>query len=167
MGTIRLPSRRMEQKAEQSIIPLAVFLIIGTIGLGYFVYVSSPWVLGVTSALVCAICVWSDVLDRREKHRLQILVNAREGESICHFARSFDKRKTDTWIIRAVYQELQLFLKPCVAFPARASDSLSGDLGLHVDDVEDLLAAAALRPEGHWSRPSATRITATLILFLT
>ncbi len=145
MRATRLPPRQMVQKAKQPIIPLTVFLIVVAVGFGYFMYASSARVLGVTVTLVCVFYILTTVLNRREKHRLQTLVCAREGESICHFARSFDKRKTDTWIIRAAHQELQVFLRPFVAFPVRASDSLTGDLGLDVDDVEDLIVDVALR----------------------
>lgn len=145
MGAIRLPSRKMAEKAKQPIIPMTVFLTMVAVGFAYFIYASSGRVLGVSCALVCIFCAWSTVSNRREKQRLQTLVSAREGESICHFARSFDKRKTDTWIIRAAHQELQAFLRPFVAFPVRASDSLMGDLGLNVDDVDDLIADVAMR----------------------
>lgn len=147
MGARRPPSRQMKQKAAQPIVALAVFLIAMIVGFGYFMVVSSPWVRGVTCALIGAFCVWTRVLNRREKHRLQTLADARHGESICHFARSFNRRKTDTWIIRAVHQELQLFLGPFAAFPIRASDLLLDDLRLDVDDVEDLIADVALRAD--------------------
>lgn len=145
MRATRLPSRQMAKKAKQPVIALTVFLTMLAVGFGYFVYVSSARVLGIGCAVLCVFCVWSSVLHRREKQRLQTLACAREGESICHFARSFDKRKTDTWIIRAVYQELQVFLGRFVAVPVRASDLLSGDLGLDADDVDDLIVDVALR----------------------
>jgi hypothetical protein len=146
MGSTRLPSRRMEEKrTEQPAVPLAVFLIPVIVGLGYFIYVSSVRTLTVTSLLVCAFCAWTSVLNRRENHRLQMLASVREGESICHFARSFDKRKTDPWIIRAVHQELQLLLRPFVAFPLRVSDSLLEDLRVDVEDLEDIVADVAMR----------------------
>lgn len=145
MSATRLPSRRMAQKAERPVVPAAVFLITVTIGLGYFVYVSSPRALSIAATLACALWISIIVENRREAQRLQTLASARAGESICHFARSFDRKKTDTWIIRAVHQELQLFLEPFVAFPVRASDALLGDVGLDGDDVDSLIADVALR----------------------
>jgi hypothetical protein len=145
MSATRLPSRQMAPKAEQPVVPLAVFLIAVAVGLGYFVYVSSLRTLAIAATLACALCVWTSVENRREAQRLQTLASARKGESICHFARSFDKRKTDTWIVRAVHQELQLFLEPFVAFPVRASDALLGDLGLDGDDVDALIVDVAQR----------------------
>jgi hypothetical protein len=73
----------------------------------------------------------------------------RHGESICTFARSFDNRHTDTWVIRAAHQELQQLLKSYVPhFPVRASDSLLQDLHMEDDDVEELIAEIASR-SGH------------------
>ena len=135
----------MAQKAKQSVVPLVLFLTAMTGGAGYLVYRSSPWVIGIGFALACAACFWTGVSNRRERRRLGTLAGAREGESLCHFARSFDKRRVDTWIVRAVHEELQLLLRPFAGFPVRASDSLSGDLGLDGDDVEDLIADVARR----------------------
>jgi len=145
MEAIRLPSRRMKQKAKPSIAPMVVFLAAVIVGFGYFAYVSSARVLGITFALVCAFCVWGHVENRREQHRLQCLACGRVGESICHFARSFERRKIDTWIVRAVHDEVQLFLRPFVKFPLRALDSLADDLGMEIDDVDDLILEVASR----------------------
>jgi hypothetical protein len=70
----------------------------------------------------------------------------RGGESICSFARSFDTRHTDTWVIRAVHQEIQLLLSSHVPnFPVRASDSLLEDLRIDADELEELLLDIAMR----------------------
>jgi hypothetical protein len=84
---------------------------------------------------------------RRTKRHLTELARARAGESICEFSRSFDTRKTDTWVIRAVYEQLQLQLRwICPNFPIRATDRLIEDLWLDPDDIDlDLLADVASR----------------------
>lgn len=88
-------------------------------------------------------------MNRREKYRLKEMSRLRHGESICTFARSFDTRHIDTWVIRAAHQELQQLLKSYVPhFPVRASDSLLEDLHMDADDVEDLIAEIASR-SGH------------------
>lgn len=46
----------------------------------------------------------------RRKARIKRLAASRAGESICEFARSFERRRVDAWIIRAVYDELQEYL---------------------------------------------------------
>ncbi len=62
----------------------------------------------------------------------------RQGESICGFARAFDCRSVDTWIIRAVYEEATSLL----SYPIRASDLVD-----HMDseDLDELAADAATR----------------------
>ncbi|RQO58068.1 hypothetical protein DBR47_14800 [Paucibacter sp. KBW04] len=69
------------------------------------------------------------------------LASEREGQSICEFARDFDARAVNTWIIRAVYEQLQEQLKHIhPAFPVRADDRLKEDLLLDDDDLDMDLA---------------------------
>jgi len=68
--------------------------------------------------------------------RLRTLVTEREGESICDFARSFNAHEVDTWVIRAVYEQLQQYLTSVAPhFPVRPEDRLLGQL---IDDPDDL-----------------------------
>jgi hypothetical protein len=146
MGTMRLPSRRMKQKAKPNIPALGVvFLVTVIVGFLHFVYISSPRAQCVAFCLVCAFCLWTQIENRREWHRLQCLASGRPGESLCKFARGFDRKKTDTWIIRAVHEELQLFLTLFIKFPLRVTDLLVEDLGLEVEDVDDLIVNVADR----------------------
>lgn len=62
--------------------------------------------------------------------RDQQLAEERKGESICQFARSFDRRIVDTKIIRAVYEEFS------TTFPLRASDRLEDDLRVDGEDLD-------------------------------
>ncbi len=74
---------------------------------------------------------------RRDAEQLRCLAEERVGESICEFAREFDAREVDTWIIRAVYEQLQLHLNGLrPEFPLRASDRLKEDLRLDDDDLD-------------------------------
>jgi len=67
---------------------------------------------------------------------LVALASERTGESICEFARSFNTREVDTWVIRAVYEQLQEYLAPIQpAFPVRGSDRLVKGL---LEDPDDL-----------------------------
>ncbi|TXI90954.1 MAG: hypothetical protein E6Q34_08120 [Burkholderiaceae bacterium] len=73
----------------------------------------------------------------REDQQLLALAALRVDDSICEFAREFDCRKVDTWIIRAVYEQLQMRLRHLhPAFPVRADDRLKEDLFLDDDDLE-------------------------------
>ncbi len=85
------------------------------------------------------------VLSRREALRLAHMAQSRAGESICQFARSIDCRRVDTWVVRAVYEELQRSLSAVVAVPLRLTDNLQSDLRLDADDLDDLFADMAQR----------------------
>ena len=85
------------------------------------------------------------VLSRREALRLARMAQSRAGESICQFARSIDCRRVDTWVVRAVYEELQRSLSAVVAVPLRLTDNLQRDLRLDADDLDDLVADMAQR----------------------
>jgi hypothetical protein len=64
---------------------------------------------------------------------------AREGteESICEFSRAFDVRNTDTWVVRAVYEQIQEQLRWVQPdFPVRARDRLVEDRLLDPDDID-------------------------------
>jgi hypothetical protein len=76
----------------------------------------------------------------RFKARLRKLVESRAGESICEFARSFERHKVDTWVIRAVYEQLQEYLGGDPPVPIRATDRLKDDLPVDMEDVEMDLA---------------------------
>jgi hypothetical protein len=147
MKTMRLPSRFIPSRSTPRLGLSGVLVLIAMLlGFGYFIYSSSNLARCITAALVCAFCGYVVVINRQEKHRFKVMASSREGESICEFARSFNVRQTDTWIIRAAYQELQLLLQSYVpAFPVRASDSLLNDLKIDPDDVEDLLLDIAER----------------------
>ena len=84
---------------------------------------------------------------KREAQKLLALASEREGQSICEFTRDFDARAVDTWIIRAVYEQLQGQLKQVhPKFPVRADDRLKEDLLLDDDDLDmDLARAVAAR----------------------
>src|SRR4029077_10265041 len=81
-----------------------------------------------------------------ERRRLAALAAERQGESICSFARAFDCRAVDTWVIRAVFEELQ----PYRVFgrgrlPLRPTDELVGDQAIDDEDLEDLTEDIACR----------------------
>lgn len=108
------------------------------------VFVQHPVGAG-TAAMVMVLWVaWSI---RRERARLRAIAAARAGESICGFARSFDLRRIDPLVVRAVHERLQRALaRSWPAFPIRASDRLAQDLGLDADDLDmDIAPALAER----------------------
>jgi hypothetical protein len=93
-------------------------------------------------SVLAALCVLGFVLSRYEVPRRQALAARRPAEAMCAFARSFDFRRTDTLVMRAVYEELQ----PVVTFPIRASHRLIEDLQLDDEDLHfDYLPSIARR----------------------
>ena len=110
-------------------------------GLGYCIY-KQPYVLLFIAAL--GIIVWIGIVfDTRHRRRL---LASRQDESICDFARSFDRGKSDTWILRAVYDELSRFIsidaRPIAVRPA---DRCEEDLKIDPEDLDDLAADIAFR----------------------
>lgn len=145
--TMRLPSRLLPPRHSESLDHAAVlFLTILVVGFGYLLYSASTFARCMIAMACCAVWCHGAVVNKREKRRYEALARSRQGVSICEFARSFDTRQTDTWIMRATYQELQQWLQPYVtAFPVCASDRLSADFHLDADDVDDLLQEIAAR----------------------
>ena len=81
-----------------------------------------------------------------KQRRLRRLAETRAGESLCTFARAFDRRATDFWVVRAVYEEL----RPYCRFrgrqvPVRPTDSLTDDLHIDGDDLEGIARDATAR----------------------
>jgi hypothetical protein len=83
------------------------------------------------------------VRDRRRRARLWI---ERQGEGICTFARSFDRRRVDAWIIRAVHDAVQPYFEIREGpVPIRATDRLVKDIGIDPGDVDDIAETIAWR----------------------
>jgi hypothetical protein len=80
----------------------------------------------------------SAVAGRNHARQMRQFAATRAGEGICEFAREFNAREIDTWIIRAVYEEVQ----DCIAseFPLRAGDRLGEDLRIDPDDLDMVIA---------------------------
>jgi len=116
---------------------LVLFALLGLIG----------WVLVsgiqqhpmVTSLVLIVIAIGAVVVTKQNQKRneaLRALATSRHGHSICEFAREFDPHTVDTWVIRAVYEQLQDYLEAIVPnFPIHAEDRLLGQI---IDDPDDL-----------------------------
>jgi hypothetical protein len=98
---------------------------------------SSPKAVLLGASGLAALFACARYQAKRGDARLHALAHARSGQSICEFTRDFDYRLVDTWIIRAVYEQLQrqlVHIHP--AFPIRADDRLKEDLLLDDDDLD-------------------------------
>lgn len=86
--------------------------------------------------------------ERRKRTRhFSILLKERQSDSICSFSRYFEYREVDTWVIRAVFEQLQNYLNPeRENFPIRPTDDVFIDLKIDEEDFEfDLVEEIAQR----------------------
>lgn len=138
---MRQPSRYMPQwKREQATTTvwlLRAFFVILLAALCY----STPKGFFILIGLASVVTIFA-LLDQK---KLIKRLNTREDVSICTFARSFDCRNVDTWIIRATYEEIQRYLDPKTLPPIKTSDRLWEDLHIEADDVEYIGVAVAKR----------------------
>jgi hypothetical protein len=132
LGTnaMRKLSRNMPSAPTRPLTPIGVGCLLAiAAGLVTLVY-AFPGVLFLFGALA----VLTVVLTIVERRRLAELAATRPGESICSFARSFKWREVDTWVIRAVYEELQPYCRFGRGdFPLRPTDRLVEDIGVDED----------------------------------
>lgn len=145
---MNLPSRLMPKVHRHGRSPVAwvilgAFVLLVLVCLGYFWFVHPVF----TTAVVAILALATSVSAYNHKRKLATLAETRSGESICEFARGFERRSVDTWVVRAVYEQVQELLRPSYAnFPVRADDHLKDDLGIEMDDVEmDLAPVVAER----------------------
>ena len=92
------------------------------------------WVLGATVVLLALLTV----IDRL---RLKRIREKRKDESICTFARSLPARDHDTWVVRAVYEEVSRHVQA----PIRPSDDIVRFWGFHDEDLDDAAVRIAHR----------------------
>jgi hypothetical protein len=140
---MRKPSRLMPRWNPPKTSPIGRFLLFFFLALlVYFVYLSfssHPFL----SSLGLSFILFSTGLSHfRSQRKLRRWAKERGGESLCNFAREFNTREVDTWVIRAVYEQIQEYLKPLYPqFPIRASDPLLYGL---IEDSDDLDLSLAL-----------------------
>jgi hypothetical protein len=139
---MRKPSRMMPSKPSQSITP-ADCLVLASFGAAFLALVyTMPFLLIPMGGFALVTVVMTFRHDRRLARRAA----GRKGESICTLARSFDYRAIDTWVIRAVFEELQFYCRfGGGTLPLRASDDLYNDLCIDPEDLNDLAADMAFR----------------------
>lgn len=106
----------------------------------------APVYLLVIGAITLLVMVWSKIEQPKTDEYFHKLCEERKGLSICEFAKEFDTRAVDTWIIRATYEQLQAALPTKHEVPIMASDNLFETLKLDEDDLDlDLAEEIAQR----------------------
>ena len=126
---------------KASPIALAILLCV-------FVLVSilSPIFLVIVVGISILIGVWSYFEQPKIDRYFENLFSERKHLSICDFAREFNSKEVDTWIIRATYEQLQKSLGTNQLIPIKSSDHLFDDLMLDEDDLDlDLVEEIAQR----------------------
>ncbi|WP_444907391.1 hypothetical protein ACJJIR_03790 [Microbulbifer sp. SSSA008] len=115
---------------------------------------------------------WGTIEQPKIDRHFQRLCDNRKGLSICEFAREFDRKTVDTWIIRTVYEQLQAALPTKQLVPIQASDDFFNTLKLDGDDLDlDLSKEIAQRTgrtlEDYQSNPYYGKVTTArnLVLF--
>lgn len=147
---MRLASRFMPKFARRR---WPGFVLLGILALiPVYFFLGHP--LG-TSLVIAGLLGFGVFEHRRYKLRIRKLAESRAGESICEFARSFERRQIDTWVIRAVCEEIQEYLGGSPPVPIRAADRLKDDLPIDAEDLEMDLAGRISQRTGRSFNTSA------------
>lgn len=138
---MRVASRHMPAFTRRPLGLAAWLFIVCILAVGVYFLIAKPGELLIVLGVFAALFWLALQRNKREEKKLLTLASEREGQSICEFTRDFDTRAVDTWIIRAVYEQLQGQLQHVhPKFPVRADDRLKEDLLLDDDDLDMDLA---------------------------
>ncbi len=109
--------------------------------------ISFAWVNPYLLLAIPLIWLWAYFANKQHSKYIAGLLNAREHDSICTFTRSFNCKKVDTWVIRAVYEELETNVKlENNSFPIKPDDNILETLKIDEEDFEfDIIEDIATR----------------------
>ncbi len=146
--------------------------LIAFFAIALVIVIYQPWYLLMITGVALIVLIWCAIDQQKVERHFHKLCDDRSGLSICEFAREFDPKVVDTWIIRAVYEQLQAALPTKQNVPIKASDGIFETLMLDEDDLDlDLVAEIAQRTsrslEGYESNPYYGKVTTVrnLVLF--
>ena len=104
------------------------------------------WKLPLLLVFVPVLATLTYIFNKRCKRKFYALAEERRELSICNFARSFNCREIDTWVIRAIYENLQEYVTYNEhRIPIRADDDLSEILGNDYEDQDESMEEIAQR----------------------
>ncbi len=142
---MRPPSRTMSASPGSKPLTWSSGLLLAALVVGFVGLLFYQPVVGIVLSVILVVSL---ILGHVQNDRLARLAADRSGESICTFVRSFDCRRVDTWILRAVYEELQPYCKfRRQVLPLRRSDKLEAMLGIDDEELEFLTEDIAFRAE--------------------
>ena len=124
--------------------PTAVFVLLTALfsGLAYSLATTPLQTVAVTVTLALLV-YWAY---RAHAKHLESLRRTRPGQSICDFARDFDRSGLDAWVVRAVWDVLQDYVgKKDDPFPIRAGDAIGDALLIDEGDIDGILDDVAQR----------------------
>ena len=157
---------KYESRKASKLMLIAFFVIVAAI------VIYQLWYLLAIAVIALLVIVWGAIDQPKIERHFQSLCKERSGLSICEFAREFDPKVVDTWIIRAVYEQLQAALPTKEKVPIKASDGLFDTLMLDEDDldldlVEEISQRTSRSLDGYESNPYYGKVTTVrnLVLF--
>lgn len=139
---MRTPSRFMPRYKPQPFGVASWFVFLVLACGGFYILWLHPLLTAFAVVLVIGLGVYEHV---KEKLYFKKLMRQRQGESLCTFSRAENLTGIDTFILRAVYEEIQIEIPPQQNFPLRWSDNLYSGLHLQGDNVEELIERVAQR----------------------
>ena len=147
---MRVPSRYMPTyketlTMESHIVPYIFLFVL----VGWLVYTiwKEPYLGLFISGMILVIFLISSMVGSSLSNTMEKLIKERSNEDIGTFTRSLNYRNIDTWIIRAVYEEISNELGYDKPLPIRPSDNLEKDLKLDDEDLEYILTHIFARVE--------------------
>lgn len=133
-----MPKYQEPNNGKLTVVLSFIFLALLVIGVIYSV-ASTPFLF--LSIPIFALYVYFE--NKKTKNKFSLLAKERNELSICEFARSFNTKKIDTWVVRAVYEQIQEYV-PSV--PIKANDTLFELLEIDEEDLEfDILSEISQR----------------------
>ena len=130
-----MPSRFMRRAVGSGQTPVRAWaVLVALVSIALYLLYLHPYAVG---AFAIAITIRSWFTNVHYRKKFAHLAKSREGESICDFAKAFESRDTDTWVIRAVYEELQRGVEGFgVKLPIRPDDSLQEIFAVDPDALD-------------------------------
>ena len=168
---MRKPSRFMPPTTERRA-GFFAYIALATMSLAllYSLWVHPVWTLAALSALAVASAIsWKS----QREELLGLAARRANGSGICAFARSFDLRQVDSWVVRAVYEELAHHFKGLeIEVQINADDDIIEDLQIDPEDLDmgialDIAARTGRTFEGFKANPylSDTNSVRGLVMF--
>jgi len=157
---MKKPSRLMPKYRPPKLSPIR--WVLALIVLLFYIYALClfPWII----LLIPVILIASKLQNKKYDQNIRKIAASRIGEDIGTFAKQFDCHQIDTWVIRAVYEQFQLYLENVYpGFPLHPDDNIYEDLVADPDDfdmelIEEIAQRAGRSLDSIEKNPHADKI---------